>query len=274
MELNIDFTDTNVRIFLIPAVASFITIAVIRMLLGSWRASVLAPIGIGVGFLASYVLTTGLPLWPIASVLGITPYVVGLAIILGGILDLRDTPNSTLTMLHIALAMGLVFWVASKWHGGSINPDEMLLYGILVFSGFWAMQQLNDQRDSGLAPAISVLSALAGLAVISHFYGTRTGLFASALGAATIGYMVWNWPKCRYPWGSSGTIMGAGVYLVLASELAIKNPSLAMPIGFTLLPFIIYNLTFRFFPTGSALQPFIQIMFSAIPIAIAGYLVK
>lgn len=274
MDLSIDFNDTNVRIFLIPAVVSILAIGFLRITLGAWRTSVLAPVGIGVGFLVSYFLTTGLPLWPVASVLGITPYVVVAGILVGSFLDMRSTENSSLTLMHIALSMVLVFWVATQWHGGTIHENEMVLYGVLIFSGFWAMQQLNDQRDSGLAPAISIFSALVGIAIIANIYGTRTGLFASSLAAATIGYMVWNWPNCRYPWGSTGTIVGGGVYLILASELAIKNPALALPIGLTLLSFIIHNLTYRLFPTGNALQPFIQIMFSSLPIATAGYLVS
>lgn len=274
MDFSIDFNDTNVKILLVPAVISFLTIAFLRITTGAWLGSVLAPLGVGSGFLASYSLTVGLPLWPIATVLGLLPFVVAGAMFIGVFLDLNSAKNNSITMLHIIASLGLVFLVASKWHGGGIDQSELVLYGVLIISGFWAMQQLNDQRDEGLAPAISLLSAAVGLTVVATIYGTRTGLFSTSLAAACFGYIVWNWPKSRYPWGSSGTLVGGGVYLILASELAIKNPALALPIGLTLLSFIIYNITSRLFPVGTAFQPFIQLMFSAIPIAAAGYLAQ
>lgn len=272
MDFAIDFNNTNVKTILIPALASFLTIAFLRFSTGAWRGSVLAPLGIGSGFLVSYYFTMGLPLWPVSSVLGMLPIVVVAGMALGVLLDLNGAKNNSLTMIHIIASLGLVFWVASLWHGGSIQQSELVLYGVLILCGFWALQHLNEQRDEGLAPAISLLSASIGLTIIASIYGTRTGLFSTGLAASCLGYIVWNWPNCRFPWGSSATLVGGGVYLVLASELAIKNPSLTLPIALTLLSFTIFNVTNRLFPTGVAFQPFIQLMFSALPIALAAYL--
>ena len=47
MDLTIDFNDTNVKTLLVPIVASFITIAFLRVSAGPWRGSILAPLGIG-----------------------------------------------------------------------------------------------------------------------------------------------------------------------------------------------------------------------------------
>ncbi len=274
MDLTIDFNDTNVKTLLVPIVASFITIAFLRVSAGPWRGSILAPLGIGSGFLASYFLSMGLPLWPVASVLGLLPVVVVAGMIVGLVLDMNSAKTSTLTMLHISASLGLVFWVASLWHGGGIQQSELVLYGVLILSGFWAMQRMNDQRDEGIAPAISLLTACIGLTVIATIYGTRTGLFSTGLAAACFGYIIWNWPNCRFPWGSSATLVGGGVYIVLASELAIKNPALALPVGLTLINFVVFDLTNKLFPTGNAFQPFIQLMFSALPIALAAYLTQ
>lgn len=264
--------DTNVKTLVIPALGSFLTIALLRLSLGAWRGSVLASLGIGIGFLFSYYFTMGLPLWPVSSVHGMLPLVVIGGMVIGVFLDLNVVKNSTNTMLHLITALGLVFWVASMWHGGGINQSELVLYGVLILSGFWALQRMDEQRDEGLAPAISILSASVGLTIIATIYGTRTSLFSSGLGAAIFGYMLWNWPRCRFPWGSSATLVSGGVYLVLASELAIKNPALALPVGLTLLSFIIFDITNKFFPTDKSFQPFIQILFSALPIAFAAYL--
>lgn len=272
MDLAIDFNNTNVKILLIPAVVSFLSVAILRFSLGAWRGSVLAPLGIGCGFLASYFFTMGLPLWPVASVLGLLPVVALGGMAAGALLDLKAAKDSTITMLHIIISLGLVFWVASLWHGGSIEQNELVLYGVLILSGFWAFQRLNAQRDEALAPAISLLSASIGISVIATIYGTRTGLFSTGLAAACFGYIAWNWPNCRFPWGSSATLVGGGIYLVLASELAIKNPTLALPVGLTLFSFVMFDLGNKLFPTGTAFQPFIQLLFSALPIAAAAYL--
>jgi hypothetical protein len=270
MDLTIDFNDTNIKTIFVPIVASLLTIAILR-LSGAWRGSALAQLSIGIGFLASYFLTMGLPLWPVASVLGLLPFVVVAGMVVGVLLDLNSAKDSTLTLLHISVSLGLVFWVASLWHGGGIQQSELVLYGVLILSGFWAMQRLHHQRDEGVAPAISLLTACIGITVVATIYGTRTSLFSTGLAAACVGFIVWNWPNCRYPWGSSATLVGGSVYIVLASELAIKNPALALPIGLTLLSFIIFDITNRLFPVNSVFQPFIQLIFSAFPIALAAY---
>jgi hypothetical protein len=272
MDMAIDFASTNARIYLIPFASTILTIALLRLFLGAWRGAVLAAVGIGSGFLISYFLVRGYNLWPPFGALGILPFVAIAGILAGTFLDVHDAPPSVVNLFILALSFAIVGWVAFEWNSGVISGDGLVLYGALVFAGYWLMQRLYDNRDFGLASSIAAFSGAFGLILIADVYGTRTGLFASGLAAAIAGYMVWNWPKYRYPWGAVGTLVAGGIFLTLASELAIKNEGLAFPVGITMTCFIVYDITSRLFPVRQALQPFIQIAASAIPIAAAAYM--
>jgi|GEM_PF-3182036 len=264
--------DTNVRIFLVPLMASFLAVGLIRMIFDTWSSSALATISIGIGFYVAYQSITFFPLWPPAGTLGILPFVVIGGILIGVFLDLINAKDELKNMSLLAVSVLMVLWVVREWGAGSISTNGMGLYGALIFGGYWALQRLEAMRDEKLAAPISILSAAIMLAIIAGLYGTSTGLYAVALASATMGFILWNWPKVKHVWGATGTITAGGIYLVILSDLAFQNPAMALSVGSSLFCFGVYGVSSRLFPVPGPFAPVIQLALSVFPIMLGVYL--
>jgi hypothetical protein len=61
----LDLGNINTQIFLVPFIIFFLTIGALRLALGAWRGALLSTFGIGLGYIASYLLIRDIALWPL-----------------------------------------------------------------------------------------------------------------------------------------------------------------------------------------------------------------
>ena len=264
--------DTNIRVFLVPALTSFLAVGLIRILFDTWSSTALATMAIGSGFIVAYHSITIFPLWPPAGTLGLLPYIVASGILIGALLDIINANDRFKNLCLLGMSIISVLWVVREWGAGTLTTTGIGLYGGLIFGGYWAMQQLETMRDEKLAAPVSVLSASTMLAIIAGLYGTSTGLYAIALSSATLGFMVWNWPKVKHMWGMTGTLTTGGVYLIVLSDLAFQNPAMALSVACSLMCFGVYSISSRLFPVPGPFAPIVQISLSIFPAALGIYL--
>ncbi len=273
MEQVLNFNNPNIQIFLVPVILSFITTGLLRLSFGAWKGALLSAYGIGVGYIASYCLLRGFFIWPTIDALSILPIIIISGFIIGPVIDYFDFGEDIKTPIFVSFTLGIIYWVAGGNQGMALDTEGSIFYGLLIIGGIWVFQRLEKNKDDCIASPISCFSALLGLAIIGMLSGSDLGLHAMAFTSAIFGFLLWNWPRCRYPWSTTGSIISASGFLVLAILLVHEQPNLAFPVGFIFLTFLIYEISSRVFPSSQTTQPIIQLLSAGIPIAVSGFLV-
>jgi hypothetical protein len=80
------------------------------------------------------------------------------------------------------------------------------------------------------ALGVAAVCLLGGSAATAHL--------AFALAAATVGFMLWNWPVTRYPFGFSALFAGAGSLPLLAGHALLYARASAPALALILLVFL------------------------------------
>lgn len=139
--------------------------------------------------------------------------------------DIRHLPARTRLAVQVLLCALLLQAL------GDFTP--LALAGLLLFAGVWWVNLFNfmDGID-GLAATQAVFMLAVGAALAAWFFPAATGaagwLWMLAVAAATLGFMVFNWPPARIFMGDVGSTYLAFMIFALAL-LSVREGWLTYP---------------------------------------------
>lgn len=270
MAFVIDFTDGQIQTFAVPLVVSAISVGLLRYLLGPWVGVLLGSLGIAFGFLASLLLVQGFPGWPPANALAMLPYIIMAGMVAGALVDEADNPIALVRPLYIGLPMVIIFWLGVSFYSAFRDIAGTVPYALLMIAGIITLQRLHEDRDDAIASPLALLAALAGLAVVGLISETSLARYPIAAAMAVIGFLLWNWPRCRFPWGTAGTLSIGGTYLALIAFIFLQDRDMAVPLIISFGAFFVHPLTERVLMPEPRMSAIVQVVVSLVPIGLAG----
>lgn len=266
----IDFTNGHVQTFAVPLVVSALSVGLLRYLMGPWLGVLLGSLGIAFGFLASLLLIQGFPGWPPNNALAMLPYIIMAGMVAGALVDEADNPIALVRPLYIGLPMIIIFWLGVTFYSAFSDISGTVPYALLMIAGIIALQRLHDDRDDAIASPVALLAAFSGLAVVGLVSETPLARYPIAAAMATLGFLVWNWPRCRFPWSTAGTLSIGGAYLALIALIFLQDRSTAVPLAISFAVFFVHPLTERVFMPEPRMSAVIQSAVSLVPVGLAG----
>ena len=266
----IDFSNGYVQTFAVPLVVSAIAVGLLRYLMGPWLGVLLGSLGIAFGFLATLLLAQGLPGWPPSNALAMLPYIILAGMAVGALVDEAENPIALVRPLLIGLPMVIIFWLGVTFYSAFGTISGTVPYALLMIMGIIALQRLQEDRDHGIASPVTLLVAFLGLAVVGLVSGTSLARFPIAVAMSITGFLVWNWPRCRFPWSTAGTLSMGGTYLALAAFIFLQDRDMAIPLIISFGAFFVHPITERAFMPDPRMSPIIQAGVSLVPVGLAG----
>lgn len=229
-----------------------------------------AAAAIPVGFLVSCWATIGWPAFPPVSSNQKIVYVALIGTIAGVIFVFLGR-NQLLNRIGPALWSGMVIcWLGWRTLTAP-SLTGLALLGGLWLAGMTIIIGLRSQRSEGIAPGVMLLIAACGVSLIALIGSSASfAQLSGGLAAATGGFLLWNWPKDRFPFGWVGQLGGAGALLSLVTAMALFTSASKLAILLILPVFFADRLAARL-PLSShpVLAPFALAMVCLVPVAIA-----
>ena len=187
----------------LPLATALIAIGLIRMIGGSGRGATLAGFGLALGALVSYWAIFRFPAFPPAGATNKLFYILLAATTAGFAADLMRSQAWIGRIVSVAAGPLAVLWIGGSKALESPWPDGAALALVALVSAA-AGARLPAQRARSNEPATLVFVLSFALAVCAFL----TNAAASAqlvigLGAATGGFLLWNWPRSRFAFGAS-----------------------------------------------------------------------
>jgi len=203
---------------ILPLTIAFVLTAMLPVIGRSGWGSRTASGAVGVALLASTVLVLGAPAWPAHTGMLKVFYLAAGSLLLGIMLDLqRPRPRLLLSSGLIWMAAAFA-WLA--WPQLDRQHTGWLLAAIWLVGLIMALRVANSPAGDRGAPIMLLVTAasLGGIAAIAGSLSIAELGFA--LAAALGGFMLWNWPRPRYPFGAAG-LLGAGVPVLTLALLTL-----------------------------------------------------
>lgn len=250
-----DFSLDNplVQTAVLPFLLGIMVTGGIRLLGGEQFGKKLACVGISLSFIAAIWLIIGFPSFPAVSSSQKLAYITASSLLLGVYLDIRKPSSTFHNCVLLLWALSVPFWLASNLLR---SPDVATLTRLAALTVtcllvFW---RLSACTNKGQMPFIMLLFACFGIGGASLLGGSASiGQLSFALMAACGGFILWNWPTHRFPWGYSALLGGAGSLLALTSQtvLFVQMPSAGLLL---LLPLLFADRLAVYFTTANSRQ--------------------
>ena len=214
-----------------------------------------AGVAVGLAYLASHVLTLGLPPLPPVSAQQKLLYVAGGLLALGAALDTAGGRRPVRLSLAVAAPAAALVWMALPMlmRGPSTGVWPALAGAAL--GGAVVMARLDRQVEDGLTVPVGIVAAGVGTGVVALLGGSASILqLALAVAAATGAFVLVNWPRQRLPVGAALLLGLGGLLPVLAGQMLLitRTPPLAVAL---LLPIVFADSVAGRVPVHAALRP-------------------
>lgn len=232
------FANPLVQTVLIPVAGGFILTGLIRFANGRAKGPLVAGAAVGLGFLVGYVLIVGLPPLPPISNQQKLAYVVVAGLVIGFLLDFTRRPPFYRELVYALGTAAALYWMAIPKLGDAsawMHLGLIALWLAACLIGY----RLEKTRAQVLVACAPLLVAALGIGIIAYF--GRTGSYsqlAFALATALGGFMLWNWPIARYPFGATLLLAGAGALAAIAFALALYTEASPYALAMLLLCFL------------------------------------
>lgn len=256
----------------LPLAGAFLLTAVLRLVGPGGRGKRIASAAVGIALLTSSVLVLGAPVWPVHTGMQKFFYLVAGGLLLGVLLDLRGASSPRLLLLSGLTWMAATFvWLA--WPQLDRPHTFWLLAGICV-AGLTVILRVTDRPGHDTSAPIMFLVTASSLGGIAFFEGSLSiAELGFALAAALGGFMLWNWPQPRYPFGAAGLLGGGMAVLALAFLAVLLTDASPWTLAPLILIFFADSLSRRL-PAGGGLlrqtlQPVYLLLVGAVPGAAA-----
>ncbi len=220
----------------LPLVASLALTGALRFGLGRARGAALASLSIAAAFLFAYAAILTWPGFPPVSSGQKIAYIVLFGLLGGAAIDLAARPpwlERTVVVLWPAVIVAWIAWPRLT----SPTPEILMTSAVLWVVGLFVLDRLRAGRAPAATAAVVLLASAVGASLVA-FLGAAE-LYAQLLGglaAATGGFLLWNWPVPRYPFGEAAVLGAGGAFLssvtilVLFSDISILALAFVLPV--------------------------------------------
>ena len=264
--------DALINTAIAPLLAALVLTGILRFAFGARLGPLLAGGAIGIAFSAGYVLRLGLPDFPPAAALQKLLFVALIGVGLGFIADILGAVEKfrlPMTLVWPALIVAWLGWREMLDYSSEIGVTMAVSW---AFGTLIIIRLTGQPEEAKSAPALMLLFAAIGLGILALLGGSAgIAQLAAGLASAVAGYLLWNWPRARYPLSAMGALGGGGVLLGLAVNLGLFAESASRPaLALLILVFVAPPLAQRL-PLGrhGAFGPMVLGIVAAIAIAIA-----
>ncbi len=184
-------------------------------------------------------------LWPALFVAALPVFVAGL------LEDITKEIGSGKRLLAAFVSAGIAWWVLGgvsrvglSWADALLSswPIISLIFTMVAVGGCTHALNIVDGMN-GLAGMIATLMAVSLALVAQQVQDVPIFLISTALAAATLGFLVWNFPFGRVFLGDGGAYFLGFMLAELAVQLVVRNPGVS--------PF--YALAVLFYPVFETL---------------------
>ena len=259
------------------AVAPFLVAAILTGVLGFGLGKTIGPriaaAAIPLGFLISYWATFGWPAFPPVSSNQKIVHIAFFGAVIGVLFDIfrRD---STLRRIGPAVwSLAIVYWLGWRL----FVPPSLL--GVALVVALWLPGAVIlftlgvHQKPGGgsVREGVMLLTAAIGVSLVA-LMGSSASLaqLSGGLAAATGGFLLWNWPKVRFPMGWAGLLGGVGALISLAAALVLFTNASKLALALIIPVFFADRLAARLPPAENpVLAPFILAAACLVPVALA-----
>lgn len=124
--------------------------------------------------------------------------------------DHRHVPPRWRLAVHFAAAAWGLAWLGGPWLAASLGlapAFDVVVHAVVAVGLVWLLNLYNFMDGIDGIAGVEALTALAGAVVILAAQGSATQEWAlpAALGAASLGFLVWNFPPARIFMGDAGS---------------------------------------------------------------------
>ncbi|WP_432697402.1 hypothetical protein ACQUQP_03360 [Marinobacterium sp. YM272] len=201
----------------LPLLLSLGLTGLLRLVLGASLGIRLASASLVLSFLACQALIQ-MPVFPPRSSAQKLPYLVAGAALLGILIDSLDLKPRVQQIVMAVLALTSIGWLL----GGRFDRIDVagwMLLPMLFAAAMLAQQRCIARRDT-LDGGILLLLASAGVGAITLIGASASmGQIAFALMAAIGGFLLWNWPKWRFPFAATAQLSVITALLTLSTQM-------------------------------------------------------
>jgi hypothetical protein len=221
---------------LIPLLTALILVGLIRLIGGPGCGAALAGLALALAVLASYWATFRVPAFPPVGATNKLFYIVLFATIAGFTADLIAREGwmgrtvASLAGPFAALWIGLEKGLDAPWPAG---VAVLIVVAVTAATGWRYHSQANRSSEIGATTLVLCL-AMAACAFMSN--AASSAQLAGGLAAATGGFVLWNWPKARFPFNTAALAAALSLTGGLAVQLALFVPKLET---YALLPLVV-----------------------------------
>ncbi|MDA5192870.1 hypothetical protein [Govanella unica] len=218
------FGDPLTGAVLLPFAVSALTVALVRLLLGDGRGSTLANLGLGVGVMAAWLLLFGFPGWPAFAMGDKALFLMFFGLLIGAAADRLPALDPVILLLLTAWPVILVLWLLEPTISGGLSGTPLIRFGLLLIGAATLFVRLREEQDNGQSATVHIIWFGVALGVIA--YVTRHHPLeqaGAAIAAAAFGYLVWNLPVTRYPFGFAALLSGGSAVAALAAILIAQG---------------------------------------------------
>jgi len=230
MDLATTLTDPELQSSLIPLLLSIFLTGVLRVLGGQKMGGFLACAAVGVGFVLIAILVNGIPAFPPRSSGQKIVFLVGALTAAGVVIDLLNLSKLKRYLISALLLAAAVTWIALPLLKG-FTSAATLSWAVVVILSSVALFRLMQTSPSTLnAPTMVLCSALAVGAVAMIGATATITQYSFALAALIGGFLLWNWPKFRFPFGTAAILGGGGALALLVTQQTLFTRGSSMPL--------------------------------------------
>ncbi len=189
---------------------------------------------ITLAFVIAYLSILGWPALPPRSSSQKLVYIALIGLLLGAVLDflLNHVPTRLVALVWPGVILAWLGWQQLL----GLEPFDLVRLVLLWCAGAFIFDRLLAFRAVEIIAPTMVLVAGIGMSAVA-FIGAAASLsqLAAVVAAATGGFLLWNWPKRRYPFsmttlfGAASALFGVSATIVLFTR---ANPlALAILLG-------------------------------------------
>lgn len=216
--------DPLTRAVILPLAASALGTGAIRLAFGEGRGAVLASLGLGIGTLAAWLVLFGMPAWPAYGMAEKGLLLIALGLLIGAAADRIPSLDPVIILLLTGWPLALLLWLFAPTLAGGIADGQLLRFGILLVSAATLFVRLREEQDNGQSAPVLLLWFGVALGLVAYVNGEQHLAEAgAALAAAIAGYLLWNIPVTRYPFGFAALLAGGAAVVTLAATLFAED---------------------------------------------------
>ena len=235
---------------------------------GRWMGIRVAGLAITVAFVVAHVAIFSWPPLPPRSSLQKLAYIAPIGLLIGILLEFTvvRVPYRRVALLWCA---AILVWIGWRQLIG-LQLVDLARLGAMWLAGAFVFDRLLVTRTQDVAAPTMLLVAGIGMSVIAFIdHAASLSQLAAAVAAATGGFLLWNWPKTRYPF-SIATLFGAGsAFVGVASAIVLFTPATVVALVILLGIFLLGSLRGRLAAAGPVWAPILFGLVALVPMALA-----